>query len=333
MASVIEASQIASDLQLIGTHDGTFHADELLAIAMLRALPQFAGATIVRTRDQATLASCTVVVDVGGVYDVDRNRFDHHQRDFSCTMHELGATTKLSSAGLVYRSYGAACIESIVGTTVDLTAAAHAELFKRIYKTFIEAIDANDNGIECGEQLITVLTDLPSRVQHANPGWNQPRTPAAANVAFADTLRWLQAEFETFVLRTATRWWPARDVLLEAVNARFRYHLSGQIIVLAPYVPYEDHLYEIEQEQELQPVLFVLYETTDESPVWRIKTVAEKMGSFTPRRQLPEAWAGLKGDELDAATGLQGGVFVHAGRFIGAASTKAAALAMARAAL
>lgn len=37
-------------------------------------------AEIVRTRDPEKLASCDVVVDVGGEYDPQRHRYDHHQR-------------------------------------------------------------------------------------------------------------------------------------------------------------------------------------------------------------------------------------------------------------
>lgn len=48
------------------------------------------------------LDSLDAVVDVGGVYDPARDRFDHHQKGF----HEVfghGFTTKLSSAGIVYK--------------------------------------------------------------------------------------------------------------------------------------------------------------------------------------------------------------------------------------
>ena len=79
---------------MIGTHNGTFHCDEALACALLRMTKQFAEAgkfsegllllptcflDVVRTRDPATLDKCTIVVDVGGVYDPETLRFDHHQ--------------------------------------------------------------------------------------------------------------------------------------------------------------------------------------------------------------------------------------------------------------
>ena len=43
---------------------------------------QFADAPVVRTRDPAVLADLDIIVDVGGVYDPETHRYDHHQRGF-----------------------------------------------------------------------------------------------------------------------------------------------------------------------------------------------------------------------------------------------------------
>ena len=56
-----------------------------------------------RTRDSNILDTCDIVVDVGAVYDESKQRFDHHQRGFT-EVFGHGFTTKLSSAGLVYKS-------------------------------------------------------------------------------------------------------------------------------------------------------------------------------------------------------------------------------------
>ena len=37
---------------------------------------------LVRTRDSSILAQCDILVDVGGVYDVAAQQFDHYQRSF-----------------------------------------------------------------------------------------------------------------------------------------------------------------------------------------------------------------------------------------------------------
>ena len=64
----------------IGTHNGTFHCDEALACYMLKLLPEYIDAKIIRTRDPEQLKSCDVVVDVGGIYNPSMHRYDHHQR-------------------------------------------------------------------------------------------------------------------------------------------------------------------------------------------------------------------------------------------------------------
>lgn len=107
--------------QVIGTHNGTFHCDEALAVYLLRLTKEYASSGecfracewvnteqrgldvgLKRTRDPAALDTCTIVVDVGGVYDEGRQRFDHHQRGFT-EVFGHGFNTKLSSAGLVYK--------------------------------------------------------------------------------------------------------------------------------------------------------------------------------------------------------------------------------------
>ena len=58
----------------IGTHNGAFHCDEVLACTMLKLLPEYKDAEIVRSRDQAVLDTCDLVVDVGGVFDQKTHR-------------------------------------------------------------------------------------------------------------------------------------------------------------------------------------------------------------------------------------------------------------------
>lgn len=39
--------------------------------------------------------------------------------------------------------------------------------------------------------------------------------------------------------------------------------------------------------------------------------------SFESRKALPEAWRGLRDEELSKASGIEGGIFIHASGFIG----------------
>ena len=55
--------------------------------------------------------------------------------------------------------------------------------------------------------------------------------------------------------------------------------------------------------------------------------------SFAQRLPLPEAWAGLQEGALAEASKVPDAVFVHVRRFVGAARSRAGAVAMAREAL
>jgi uncharacterized UPF0160 family protein len=105
---------------------------------------QYRDADVVRSRDPAVLADLDVVIDVGGVYDPAAQRFDHHQRGFT-EVFGHGFTTKLSSAGLVYKHFGQQIIADRMGLPAD-----HPDVhtvWLQVYKSFIEALDAIDNGV------------------------------------------------------------------------------------------------------------------------------------------------------------------------------------------
>ena len=62
----------------VATHPGTFHADDVFAIAALRLA--HVQVEIVRTRDEEAQAAADVRVDVGGRSDPATGDYDHHQR-------------------------------------------------------------------------------------------------------------------------------------------------------------------------------------------------------------------------------------------------------------
>jgi hypothetical protein len=68
---------------LLGTHNGCFHADEVLACVLLKyANILTADGVIVRTRSNALLEKMNVVVDVGLQCNPAKRWYDHHQKDY-----------------------------------------------------------------------------------------------------------------------------------------------------------------------------------------------------------------------------------------------------------
>jgi len=315
----------------IGTHNGAFHCDEVLACSMLKQLPEYSDAEIVRTRDQGVLDGCDIVVDVGAVYDHSKRRYDHHQKTFSDSMKTLvnGKTweTKLSSAGLVYVHYGREVLASILQTKDQELL---DKMYDKIYEKFVEEVDANDNGIAThdGPPRYAVTTTLASRVAGLRPAWNDPHQDFDAG--FYKAMDMVSKEFEDRVRFFAEVWWPARRVVAEAMEGRFKVHESGQILAFDNgCCPYKEHVDDLEAEQGITgQILFTLFEDST-NKTWRVGTLPVHPGSFECRRTLRNEWKALRDTDLDAKSGIEGCVFVHAAGFIGGHKNREGALQMA----
>jgi len=95
-------------------------------------------------------------------------------------------------------------------------------------------------------------------------------------------------------------------------------------------VPWSDHLYAAEEEEGKEKVLYVLFPENDTpESKWRIRSVSIASGSFKNRKDMPDAWKGLRDEELSKVSGIPGGVFVHASGFIGGNQTYDGTLQMA----
>ena len=107
--------------------------------------------------------------------------------------------------------------------------------------------------------------------------------------------------------------------------------LAGEILKLQ-YCPWKTHLYDLEDEMGIPgQVKFVVYKDDAEGK-WRVQAVNHP-SSFALRKALPAAWRGLRGADLDKASGIEGCVFVHAAGFIGGNASEEGALRMAIAGL
>jgi len=137
----------------IATHNGNFHADDVFATAALKILyPSF---KLVRTRDLKEMDKADIVLDVGGIYDPDNGRFDHHQKG-GAGERENG--TPYSSFGLIWQKYG---VEICQGK--EKVAAA-------LDRGLVSTIDA----IDCGyvEGVYDGIT-LSQTIGMFNPTWEE----------------------------------------------------------------------------------------------------------------------------------------------------------------
>ncbi|XP_026868250.2 UPF0160 protein MYG1, mitochondrial [Electrophorus electricus] len=316
----------------IGTHNGTFHCDEALACYFLRQLPEYKDAEVIRTRDPAQLATCDVVVDVGGVYDPSTHRYDHHQRCFVETFNSLCPEkpwlTKLSSAGLVYLHFGRRILSSLTHLTQE---SRELEiLYDKMYENFVEEVDAVDNGISQydGEVRYTVSTTLSARVSYLNPWWNGKCQDIEEG--FHKAMALVGAEFLDRLDYYQNAWLPARGVVEDAVQTRHKVDPTGEVLLLAQGgCPWKEHLFSLEKELKVEvPIKFVLF--PDQNGQWRIQCVPAGINTFQNRLSILEEWRGIRDDDLSQLSGIPGCVFVHTSGFIGGNKTKEGVLEMAR---
>ncbi|CAH0478523.1 unnamed protein product [Peronospora belbahrii] len=317
----------------IGTHNGTFHCDEALAVSMLKLLPKFAAHDVLRTRDETKLAQCDAVVDVGGVYDPETLRFDHHQRSFTGAFDQRDI--KLSSAGLVYKHFGREIIQVLAyPTTLDNETLDI--LYRKAYKNFIEHIDGIDNGVEvasAGDAKLTynyqVSTNLSSRVSYLNPRWNEDQSEQSMNEQFQQAMYMTITEFTDAIHDLVYSWLPAREIVEKAVTNRFQTHKSGEIVYFPEYCPWKSHLHDLEEKLLIQgQIKFVLYNDAT-GKMTRVQALNIEPGSFALRKGLLPAWRSLRNEELSSVSGIEGCTFVHNAGFIGGNQTYEGALLMA----
>ncbi len=291
----------------IVTHSGNFHTDEVFACAVLSILHD-GDVEIVRSRDPEVWATGDYVVDVGGVYDANAGRFDHHQ--------EGGAGARAngipySSLGLVWKEFG----EKLSGGT---------EAVMRIDKKMVQPIDAADCGIDS-----FVLTDRnisPYLTHHIvasfRPTWKEDEQRTRTydqgfRQAFDIAVEVIKREI--IIARDYEE--GAGHVVIAYENAE-----DKRIIIVPGSYPWEEVL-----SKHPEPLFVVRPDKSDGR--WKVSAVRSNNESFLSRKDFPKAWAGKMGVELAKVSGVPDALFCHNKLFIAVAGSKEGALALARIAL
>jgi uncharacterized UPF0160 family protein len=284
------------------THNGRCHADDVFAAATLQ-LKFGEGIEIVRTRDDAAIAAADIVFDVGHVYSPADRRFDHHQPDAPAPR-ENGVP--YAAFGLVWQEFG----EDICGD---------AEVAQAVDEKLAQPIDASDNGFS---------------IDDARPGMPEEFIMDDVFKSFCPT--WLEDEarhdaafFEAV---------PFARRILERVIAHAAASAKGNALAAEAYAKGEDPRllvldgpYPWGKVEAANPELLLAVSPDVFADRWNLRVV--QLGGFKNKMDLPAAWAGLRGEALEVATGVPGASFCHRGRHFCAAKTREAALALAALAL
>lgn len=287
------------------THSGSFHTDDIFAVATLELLlGESASISVTRTRDMAVIETGDYVVDVGGIYDESTNRFDHHQ---------IGGAGKREN-GIPYASFG------LVWKKFGVQICGSLEVAKKIDEILVQWIDATDNGIQITETKVPGIYpyDIGLFFNSFIPGWKEKE------VNIDDVFRKVVDIAKTVLTSEISK---RKDLAEALIIVEKAYHNSQdkRLVVLDDFYPSREIL------SKFSEPLFVVF-PRDEGD-WAIKTIKNDNHTFVDRKSLPEIWAGKNNKELEKVTGVPGAIFCHNGRFIAVANNKEAILKMAEIAL
>jgi len=280
---------------LIATHDGSFHADEVFAVAALGLLGD--PVEVVRTRDREVLAQADLRVDVGFRDDASTGDFDHHQRDFEAARHN---GVRYASFGLVWREFGARVCDG------------DQEVADAVEETLVQAVDANDTGQQLTQSLIDGVHPMTVNaiVGGFNARWDEGLSPAEENERF-DQAAALAKGILAREVASAASGRRAQRIVREAITAAG----DPRVVELPINAPWKQVLVPATAD-----ALFVIY---PKRAGFGLEAVPRELGSFENRRDLPAKWGGLEGADLVAATGVEEALFCHAKRFLAVARTHA----------
>ncbi len=288
------------------THNNRFHTDDVFATATLFLLlkKEVNEVEIFRTRDVELINSADYVYDVGGVYDPEKNRFDHHQKG-TAGARDNGIT--YSSFGLVWKKFG----EQVCGSK---------EIAEMLDKKLVQPVDALDNGIQIGCENLEygvrhyIINDV---ITAFDPSWPEPQNFDELFLQAVKMAKWI-LEREIIKAQDIEK---AR-VILDKIYQETE---DKRIIVLDNNYPWEDVL-----NKYPEPIFVVKQRGKN---IWSVKAVRDDVYLFENRKNFPENWAGKTGEELAQITDVEDAVFCHNKRFICSAKSKEGAIKLAQLAL
>jgi uncharacterized UPF0160 family protein len=281
---------------LVATHDGSFHADDVFAVAALTLLSDSDGVEIVRTRDRDVLDAADVRVDVGFRDDPSSGDFDHHQRGFE----------RARANGVGYASFG--LIWERYGTQI---CGGDREIADVVDSTLVQTVDANDTGQRLAEPIVEGAhpMSVSSVIAGLQPRWDETLDPADERARFDEAV-----SLATGILRREIESAGAAMRAVKVVRAAITAAPDPRLVELPIDAPWKRTLV-----PESPQTLFVIY---PKRQGFGLEAVPRQLGSFDNRRDLPAAWAGLEGDDLVEVTGVPDALFCHAKRFLAVARTR-----------
>ncbi len=284
-------------------HSGTFHADDVCAAATI--LLAFSDRVkIVRTRDPKVIEKADIVADVGGDYDPKKHRFDHHQ---SGGAGQRANGVPYAAFGLVWKKFGAGVCGS-------------QEIADQIDEAFVQWVDGPDNAFTTVKSTFTTNAkpfEFFDALFSLNPTWQE--SDVDPDVRFAQAVQIAKTVLMRLIARAK-----ATKSATELVKDAYTNASDKRLIILDAGYPWTKTILQFPEP------LYVVFPSTEG---WHVRAVPKVEGGFENRKNFPEAWGGKNDTDFEKVSGVIGAKFAHRGLFLVGATSKTAAIALARKAL
>lgn len=282
----------------VGTHNGIFHCDEVIAISILSILYSgIKNVEVLRSRDLELLKNNTnIMIDIGG------GKFDHHQKGGNG---ERENGVQYASAGLVWRDFGKQVIERLASGY--LNANSIEKVFNMVDNDIIQNIDKEDNGqnkvfhqFQFIKQFLPEWYDLTGDVDK--------NFESCANISSEILCRIIKGYISNELARSEI------ESRLNSTN----YHRGDILFINSQTMPWLESVIDYNNKNEDNPVNFVVFEYP--AGGYALQCVPPSVeDSFSQRVSLPKSWAGETTD-LPIISGVKTATFCHSGRFFARAN-------------
>ena len=292
----------------IGTHNGIFHCDEVVGVAILEIAYFNSDMNVVRTRDCEELKKLNIVIDIGG------GEFDHHMAGFK-ECRENGV--KYASAGLVWRKYADQAIRNIANMEEIKLSNGEVQLIKKqIDQEVIIPVDMEDNG-----EKVSIHTF--SFVSKFLPSWMEvPNYDGAFRRAESAVFTILREIIREKVIQVVTK---------KELKKRYAKIKEGILEIPAQSMPWLEDVVEYNANNENE-VKFVIFPYP--AGGWAAQCVPPSLDrKFEQLVSFPKEWAGGNEKTLPSISGIADATFCHNGRFFVRAKTKNAVVEMCKIAM
>lgn len=291
-----------------GTHNGIFHCDEVVGIAILEIAYIHTDTYVVRTRNLDELNKLDIVIDIGG------GMFNHHIPGFNVCR---PTGEKYASAGLVWKEFAEETIKNVMTEEgMSINEDEIKVIKEQIDKEIIVPVDMEDNGEKISNHTFSFIPKF-------LPSWlGTPNYDDAFNRVQAIVFDILKEIIKDKVVQVAAK---------KELQKRYDFINDGILEIPTQTMPWLEDVVSYNESHDYR-VKFVIFPYP--AGGWAAQSVPPSIEKkFEQLISFPKEWAGGNEKTLPEISGIIDATFCHNGCFFARAKSKDAILKMCRIAM